>query len=106
VTVTSAASSVAGVVVTDNGGIPSKLDSQDPNLTNEERKKIMNAPKRIKKIENMLERHKADIDDLDKDMIADGTNRGKLSDLQKKKDKVTEKMDVLYAEYDDLLMLL
>ena len=75
-------------------------------VTEATRKKKFNAPKRIKKIESMIDRHEKEIAELDEDMIANGTNRGKLQTLQASKDKLQIKVNKLMEEYEELLEIL
>jgi len=69
------------------------------------RKMALNAPKRIKKIENSLEKHESDMQVIDDSMIEFGRDRGKLYDLQKSKNELQVKIDKLYAEYEELIEL-
>jgi len=75
-------------------------------LDSELKKKKLNAPRRITKIEASLAKHEEEISKLDDEMYQHGRDRGKLADLQKKKDEVQAKIDKLYAEYEELLALL
>ena len=74
-----------------------------PVLSDEERKKRLNAPRRIPKIENSITKHNADISKIDEDMMANGKDRGKLMDLQKKKDEISTKIIKLEEELLDLM---
>ena len=74
-----------------------------PVLTDEERKKKLNAPRRIPKIENSIATHQQSIAKIDDDMMANGKDRGKLMDLQKKKDEFSAKIAKLEEEMLDLM---
>ncbi|KAJ1424701.1 ABC transporter [Ochromonadaceae sp. CCMP2298] len=66
------------------------------------RKKVLNAPRRMKKIENLLEKHDSDLKKIDQKMLDNGTKSGILNDLQKDKNEFQAKVDKLYAEYEEL----
>lgn len=74
-------------------------------LSDEDRKKILNAPRRIVKIEASLEQLERTMGEIDEEMITNGRDRGKLVKLQEKKDEVQGKIDKFYAEYDELVQL-
>ena len=67
---------------------------------NETRKAKMNAPKVIKKLENNITKWEEKLMELDDEMIKNGKDVGKLSDLQKEKDKINEKIEKLYADME------
>lgn len=71
-------------------------------LNDNDRKKILNAPRRIKKIENLLEKHDIEIKEIEQSMLDHGKNRSKLMELQKSKDDIQLKIDKLYIEYEEL----
>lgn len=87
---------------TKSGGAPAAARAA-PVLSDEERKKKLNAPRRIPKIENSIAKHNADIAKLDDDMMANGKDRGKLMELQKKKDEFAAKIVKLEEEMLDLM---
>ena len=60
----------------------------------------MNAPKVIKKLENNITKWEEKLMELDDEMIKNGKDVGKLSDLQKEKDKINEKIEKLYADME------
>ena len=72
-------------------------------LSDEERKKRLNAPRRIAKIEALLEKNDKDSAALDADMITHGRDSAKLKELQKQKDELQKKSDKLVAEMEDLM---
>ena len=76
--------------------------ADDPEL----KKKQLNAPRRITKIESSLAKHETEMAAIDDEMFQFGRDRGKLQDLQKKKDETQAKIDKLYAEYEELLDLI
>lgn len=77
----------------------------DTSTSEEHRKMVLNAPKRIFKIESMLKKHEEEMKKIDEIMADNGRDRGKLYDLQKDKDVIQKKIDKLYAEYEELIVL-
>ena len=72
----------------------------------ETRKAKLNAPKTIKKLENNIAKWEEKLAELDNEMLQNGKDVGKLTDLQKEKDKINEKVEKLYAEMEIQLELL
>lgn len=68
-----------------------------------DKKKAMNAQKTMKKLEASIEKLNSEIAVIDNEMMQNGRNVGKLTELQKCKDELTKKLEKLYAEFDDLL---
>jgi ABC-type multidrug transport system ATPase subunit len=66
------------------------------------RKQAFNAPKRIAKIENLIEEAEKKIATLDKEMLANGTDLGKLVDLSRKKASLEAKVVVYLEEWEQL----
>jgi multidrug resistance efflux pump len=62
-----------------------------------------NASRRIKNIESELKKLEAQVETLDANMIAAGSDVGKVLELNKKRSPLAEKIDALYAEYEKLL---
>ena len=70
------------------------------------RKQLLNAPKRIKKLEETIEKLNAKVAAIDEQMMEVGNDVGKLTDLSKQKQKEeTEiaKMEEEWLELEDLL---
>merc|ERR1711871_1581285 len=78
----------------------------DEATDHETRKAKLNAPKTIKKLENSIAKWEEKLAELDNEMLQNGKDVGKLTDLQKEKDKINEKVDKLYAEMEIQLELL
>ena len=72
-------------------------------LSDEERKKRLNAPRRIKKIEDLLAKIVQDDQAIDADMLTHGRDSAKLRELQKKKDELAGKQAKLLEEMEDLM---
>ena len=70
------------------------------------RKKLHNAPKRISKLEKLIEEMEEKIAELDKDMLMNGSDVGRLVDLQKERNGFQEKMDNYMMEWEELEELL
>ena len=94
-----ATAAVSSATATSTAAATTAPAAPTPELDSELKKKKLNAPRRITKIEASLAK-------LDDEMYQHGRDRGKLADLQKKKDEVQAKIDKLYAEYEELLALL
>jgi len=69
-----------------------------------DRKKMLNAPKKLKKVESAIEKCELEMKEIDALMFENGRNREKLNELQKRKDDLQPKLDKLFKEYDELLM--
>ncbi|CAB9505190.1 Tylosin resistance ATP-binding protein TlrC [Seminavis robusta] len=82
-------------------GQPAKVEV-DPAI----RKKLFNAPKRISKLEELLEKTEEEIASLDEEMLANGSDVGKLVDLSKKKEELEAKVEEYMEEWEELEMLL
>lgn len=75
-------------------------------LTEEERKRRFNGPKRIKKIEKLVGDKEETIQQLDADMMDVGSDLGKLTDLSEKKGKLEWEVEKLMEEWEELEVLL
>ena len=80
--------------------------SQDPEMDKKLRKQAYNAPKRISKIETLVEQKEAKIASLEEEMMANGSDVGKLVDLTKEKETLEEQVMELMEEWEDLEALL
>lgn len=80
--------------------------SAEPVVDAAVRKRIFNAPKRIAKLEELVEETDLQIAKIDEEMMANGSDVGKLVDLTKAKDALTEKVDMYMAEWEELESLM
>ncbi|GKY97903.1 hypothetical protein MPSEU_000748300 [Mayamaea pseudoterrestris] len=74
----------------------------DPDI----RKKLFNAPKRIKKIEQQVAKLEQEVNTADESMLSHGNDLVELNALQKQKDVTSRKIDALMQEWDELESLL
>ena len=77
-----------------------------PELDPKLRKMAYNAPKRIAKIESLVEEKEEKIAELDAEMLANGSDVGKLVDLTEAKTKLEEQVMELMEEWEELEALL
>lgn len=75
-------------------------------LDEKQRKQAYNAPKRIAKLEKLIEDNEAKISDIEATMLSHGSDVGKLVDLSKEKDGLQAKVDAFMAEWEELDALL
>ncbi len=75
-------------------------------LTSEQRKARHNAPKRIKKIEALIEKHELSISQVEDEMMTVGNDMEALMALTKKKEEAEKKVEELMEEYEMLESLL
>lgn len=75
-----------------------KGGSVDPKL----RKQAFNAPKRIAKIESLIEQKEDKIAKLDDEMMANGNDVGRLVDLNKAKEVLQDEVLELMGEWEEL----
>lgn len=66
------------------------------------RKMALNAPRRIKKLESVIEELEMKIAQLDDEMMEVGNDVGKLTDISKEKEKLQEKVEKAMAEWEEL----
>jgi len=85
---------------------PVELTPEQKALANQRRKDLMNAPKRIKRLEADIEKCNVKISALDKDMFEVGNDVGKLTDLSKEKQKEEAKVEKMEEEWMKLEELL
>lgn len=76
--------------------------SDDPKM----RKKLYNAPKRIAKLEGLIEDMEDRIAAIGKEMMAHGSDVGKLVDLTKRRDELESQAAAYYEEWEELEALL
>lgn len=92
--------------VTDTNGATetaSSTSSSPPkDLDPETRKKLYNAPRRITKIEELVEKKEGKMVELEEEMLSHGSDVGKLVDLTNQKNKLEEETTKLMAEWEEL----
>lgn len=81
-------------------------ESKKPELDPALRKQAFNAPKRIAKLEKMIEETEAKIAALEEEMLANGSDTGKLMDLSKKKEELEVSVEKYTQEWEQLEELL
>lgn len=74
----------------------------DPKL----RKAAYNAPKRIKKLETMIEEAENKMSELDELMLSNGNDVGKLTEWSKERQQTQKKVDGYMKEWNELEELL
>lgn len=82
--------------------VTAKNDEIDPKI----RKQLYNAPKRISKIETLVEQKEEKIASLEEEMLANGSDVGKLVDLTKEKEAIEGQVMELMEEWEELEALL
>ena len=70
------------------------------------RKKAFNAPKRIRKIEELVDRKETELAALEEEMLENGSDVGKLLDLTKARNKLEMEISRLMEEWEELDVLL
>ena len=70
------------------------------------RKKLFNAPKRITKLESLIENAEEKIASIEAEMLANGSDVGKLVDLTAKKEALEEEVMQYMEEWEELEGLL
>jgi len=70
------------------------------------RKRAYNAPKRISKIERLVEQKEEKIATIDEEMLANGSDVGKLVDLSKEKEALEAEVLELMEEWEELETLM
>lgn len=81
-------------------------ETTNPEMDKKLRKQAYNAPKRISKIETLVEQKETKIASLEEEMMANGSDVGKLVDLTKEKETLEEQVMELMEEWEDLEALL
>ena len=85
-----------------SGGAVIELTEEEKAEQDRKRKLAFNAPKRIQKIEELIERSEAKIGEYDDKMMTVGNNVEKLMDLTDKKTKEEETVVSLMEEWEEL----
>lgn len=67
-----------------------------------QRKLAFNAPKRIAKLESMIEQTEAKISEIEEKMLANGRDVGLLVDLSKEKEDLEAKLELFMEEWSEL----
>ena len=75
-------------------------------LPPEERKKLHNAPKRIKRIEETVAKKEAKLAEIENKMIAVGQELDKLQDLNTDRQKIEVEIEKLMSEWEELDLLI
>lgn len=91
---------------TSRESIHEKKESKKPDLDPALRKQAFNAPKRIAKLEKMIEETEGKIAALEEEMLANGSDTGKLMDLSKKKENLEATVEKYTKEWEELEQLL
>lgn len=86
------------------GGVGEVLELSPEEKAEQDRKRRLafNAPKRIEKIETLIEKKEAKIAEYDAEMFENGSDLGLLTDLTEKKTKEEENVMELMAEWEML----
>ena len=78
----------------------------EPEVDTATRKKAFNAPKRIRKIEEMIEQKEQQIVALDEEMLLNGRDVGRLVELTNKRNGLDNEVVTLMEEWEELEALL
>jgi ATP-binding cassette subfamily F protein 3 len=81
-------------------------EEEIPQMDSALRKQAFNAPKRIAKIESLIEKKEVTIATLDEEMFANGRDMGKLVDLTEKKETLEAQVMELMEEWETLETLM
>jgi hypothetical protein len=87
-------------------GIYAELEPPKKELDPAQRKQAFNAPKRIEKLGQLIEKAEDKMATIDEDMLKHGADVGKLCDLQKAKDSLQHEVDNFMNEWEELEELL
>ena len=82
------------------------MTPEEKEALKQKRKQAFNAPKRIKKLEKMIETSEMKIAELDEQMMEVGSDVGKLTDLSNDKQKEEANVAKYMEEWEDLEQLL
>lgn len=82
------------------------LTPEEKEELKQKRKKAYNAPKRIQKLEKMIEESEEDIAKLDDKMMSVGSDVGQLTDLSNEKVVIESKVADMMEEWEELELLL
>mmetsp|Transcript_9790 Transcript_9790/g.15036 ORF Transcript_9790/g.15036 Transcript_9790/m.15036 type:complete len:735 (+) Transcript_9790:139-2343(+) len=84
----------------------SSSSSLKKELDKQTRKQLYNAPKRIAKLESLIEKAEEKIAELDQEMLENGSDVGKLVDLTAKREEEEERVLEYMEEWEELEELL
>ena len=76
--------------------------ARKPEVSKELRKQAYNAPKRIAKIEKLIEKEEEEIERIEAEMMTNGSDVGKLVDLTADKVKHEKNVQKLMLEWEEL----
>lgn len=86
--------------------VPSEGGAMEPEMDAASRKKAFNAPKRIRRIEELIEQKECQIVALDDEMLRNGSDVGRLIDLTSKRSDLDKEVMALMEEWEELEALL
>jgi ATP-binding cassette subfamily F protein uup len=75
--------------------------SSKPQVDRRLQKLAFNAPKRIAKLEELIEETECKVATLEEEMMANGSNMGKLKELMQKKDELDQKLASYMQEWEE-----
>lgn len=87
-------------------GINAEAKPPKKELDPSQRKQAFNAPKRIEKLGQLIEKAEDKMASIDADMLSHGADVGKLCDLQKVKDSLEREVENFMNEWEELEELL
>ena len=90
----------------DGSSVQVELTPEQKEEKKQRQKKAFNAPKRIKKLETMIETAEAKVVDIDEEMMKVGADLDSLTNLQGDKDVEEEKIAQMMEEWEELETLL
>jgi ATP-binding cassette subfamily F protein uup len=83
-----------------------ELTPEEKEEDKKKRKRAFNAPKRIQKIEQIIENNEQKMAKIDGEMMEVGNDVGKLTDMSQEKEKLDAEVEELMEEWAELEMLL
>lgn len=102
----SATTPTMGVAVSTRNGESSSGTGASPQVDRSLKKQVYNAPKRIAKLETLIEKTELSIAELESEMMAHGSDVGKLMDLTEQKADLENKVTEYMEEWESLEELL
>mmetsp|Transcript_13338 Transcript_13338/g.19986 ORF Transcript_13338/g.19986 Transcript_13338/m.19986 type:complete len:719 (+) Transcript_13338:78-2234(+) len=82
-----------------------ELTPEEKEEEKKKRKRAFNAPKRIQKIEQIIEKNEQKIAEIDDEMMKVGNDVGKLTDMSQKREKLSAEVEELMEEWAELEVL-
>jgi hypothetical protein len=98
--------SAEAVAEEEGEAINAEVEPPKKELDPTQRKQAFNAPKRIEKLGQMIEKAENKIASIDEDMLTHGDDVGKLCDLQKSKESLQHEVENFMNEWEELEELL